>query len=312
MPSPDSPTTAAEALPLLHALGDHLRGAVIDARGIDMAVIEDQTPADTIYAIDKVSDEALIAWFEQHWMDVEVVSEGLHESLVLGSPRWTAIVDTIDGTRGLMYDKRAAWSLAAVAPHGGTLRDVVAASMTELPTAKQALADQYGAVRGAGVVGRRLDMNTGAVTPITPRPSTKSDLEHGFAQVAKFFPAGKAELAAIESELFERIGARIVFDDEYLASGGQIHELLTGRDRFCADLRPLVDPAALTAHPYDLCTALVLEEAGGVITDPWGDPLDAPLDITSPVAWVGYANRSLAERIGPVLAEILRTRARSR
>jgi hypothetical protein len=30
------------------------------------------------------------------------------------------------------------------------------------------------------------------------------------------------------------------------------------------------------------------------------------------VAWVGYANRSLAERIGPVLAEILRTRARSR
>jgi hypothetical protein len=211
-----------------------------------------------------------------------------------------------------MYDKRAAWSLAAVAPHGGTLRDVVAASMTELPTTKQALADQYGAVRGAGVVGRRLDMNTGAVTPITPRPSTKSDLEHGFAQVAKFFPAGKAELAAIESELFERIGARIVFDDEYLASGGQIHELLTGRDRFCADLRPLVDPAALTAHPYDLCTALVLEEAGGVITDPWGDPLDAPLDITSPVAWVGYANRSLAERIGPVLAEILRTRARSR
>ena len=35
---------------------------------------------------------------------------------------------------------------------------------------------------------------------------------------------------------------------------------------------------------------MLLEEAGGVVTDPWGAPLDAPLDTTSPVAWVGYAN----------------------
>lgn len=308
MPSPESPTTPAETLVLLHELGDHLRDAVIDARGMDMAAVEDETPADTIFAIDKVTDEALTAWFEQRWTDVEVVSEGLHEPLVLGTPRWTVIVDPIDGTRGLMYDKRAAWCLGAVAPHGGRLRDVVAASMTELPTTKQGLADRYGAVRGGGVHGTRLDLRTGAKKGIVARPSTAIDLEQGFAQIAKFFPAGKVELAAIEADLFERIGARTVFDDEYLASGGQIHELLTGRDRFCADLRPLVDPAAFAAHPYDLCTALVLQEAGGIVTDPWGDPLDAPLDTTSPVAWVGYANPHLAERIGPALAEILHAR----
>ena len=39
---------------------------------------------------------------------------------------------------------------------------------------------------------------------------------------------------------------------------------------------------------------MLLEEAGGVVTDPWGEPLDAPLDTTSPVAWVGYANPALA------------------
>ena len=33
---------------------------------------------------------------------------------------------------------------------------------------------------------------------------------------------------------------------------------------------------------------------------------DAPLDTTTPVAWAGYANRALADRIGPVLAEVLR------
>ena len=68
------------------------------------------------------------------------------------------IVDTIDGTRGLMYDKRAAWCLAAAAPHGGSLRDVVAAAMTELPTVKQGAADQLSGTRGGGVVAERIDL----------------------------------------------------------------------------------------------------------------------------------------------------------
>ena len=42
-----------------------------------------------------------------------------------------------------------------------------------------------------------------------------------------------------------------------------------------------------------------------MVTDPWGDPLDVPLDNVTPVAWVGYANESLAARIGPVLAELV-------
>jgi fructose-1,6-bisphosphatase/inositol monophosphatase family enzyme len=301
--SPDSP---AEALALLRDLGGDLRAAVVGARGIDMATIEDHTPADTIYAIDKVTDDALLAWFQGRWTDVEVVSEGLHEPLVLGTPRWTVIVDTIDGTRGLMYDKRSAWSLAAVAPHGGTLRDVVAACMTELPTTKQALADQFAGVRRGGVVGARVDLRTGSAVELTPRPSAATDLDHGFAQLAKFFPSGKPALAAIEGELFDRLDATVVFDDEYLASGGQVHELLTGKDRFVADLRPLVVPDALACHPYDICTSMLLEEAGGVVTDPWGAPLDCPLDTTTGVAWVGYANRALADRIGPVLADVLR------
>ncbi len=179
--------------------------------------------------------------------------------------------------------------------------------MTELPTTKQGLTDQYSAVRGVGYVGgRRLDLRTGQHTDLAPRPSTSIDLEHGFAQVAKFFPPGKPALAAIEGELFRRLGATVVFDDEYIASGGQLHELLTGKDRFVADLRPLVDAAAFACHPYDLCTSLLLEEAGGVVTDPWGDPLDCPLDTTTPVAWVGYANPALAGLISPVLADVLR------
>ena len=50
---------------LLCALGDHVRDLVVGARGIDMAVIEGQTSADTIYAIDRVADDTLVEWFER-------------------------------------------------------------------------------------------------------------------------------------------------------------------------------------------------------------------------------------------------------
>ena len=79
-----------DARRLLCELGDHVRDAVVGARGMDMAAIEGETAADTIYAIDRVADDALLDWFEQHWPDVEVVSEGLEEPVVVGrDPTWT-------------------------------------------------------------------------------------------------------------------------------------------------------------------------------------------------------------------------------
>jgi fructose-1,6-bisphosphatase/inositol monophosphatase family enzyme len=299
-PEPD------DARRLLCALGDHVRDLVVGARDIDMAAIEGRTTADTIYAIDRVADDALVQWFEHHWPGVELVSEGLDEPVVVGGdPAWTVIVDTIDGTRGIMYDKRSAWCLAAAAPRGGTLRDVVAAAMTELPTTKQGWTDQLSGVRDGDLRAERVDLRDGSRTPVKLQPSTATDLEHGFAAVAKFFVPGKVELATLETELFARFGSREVFDDQYISTGGQLHELIAGRDRFVADLRPLVDPAAFACHPYDVCTAMLLEQAGGVVTDPRGRPLDVPLDTTTPVAWVGYANPTLAARLGPILAELV-------
>ncbi len=68
------------------------------------------------------------------------------------------IVDPIDGTRGIMYDKRPAWALAGVAPNKGPgtrLRDIEVAVMTELPTSKMGSADVLWATRGGGADGRR-------------------------------------------------------------------------------------------------------------------------------------------------------------
>jgi hypothetical protein len=61
----------------------------------------------------------------------------------------------------------------------------------------------------------------------------------------------------------------------------------------------------ICCRPYDLCTILIVEEAGVIVNDGRGNPVDAPLDTISDVAWAGYANRSLANQIQPVLSRLL-------
>jgi fructose-1,6-bisphosphatase/inositol monophosphatase family enzyme len=310
---------------LQDAIRDSLRTA--QSRGTKRLVrVAAVTSADTIYAIDKVSETAVLAWFEKNWprsWPVELVMEGLERSGAVTFPRgipvartvFKCILDPIDGTRGLMYDKRSAWSLAALAPQRGVktnLSDILVAAMTELPTSKQGLADQLSAVRGTGVKAERIDLRTNQRTRFTPRPSQARGLAHGFASFAKFFPPGKAWLAEREVKLWRKLGDGVeIFDDQYLSSGGQVYELLMGHDRFIADLRPLAFAklrirAALACHPYDICTAVIAQELGCVITGAEGKPLRAPLDTTTPVAWVGYANPALARRIGPKLRALRR------
>jgi hypothetical protein len=95
-----------------------------------------------------------------------------------------------------------------------------------------------------------------------------------------------------------------------------LYELTSGHDRFVADLRPLLGPAltrrgqrpGLCCHPYDICSALIATESGVIVTDPYGNPLDAPLDVEADVAWVGYANAHVRRQIEPLLQAALRKR----
>ena len=59
-----------------------------------------------------------------------VLPRGTDESTAV----WRIILDPIDGTRGLMYQKRSAWILTGVAPNRGPdtgLQDVILAIQTD-------------------------------------------------------------------------------------------------------------------------------------------------------------------------------------
>lgn len=322
---------------LLCLLHDSIRDTLVTARDsrsvADLSRVASVTAADTIYEADKISEEAILHWFEKHWPDrwpVELVMEGLEGEAVTfprGTPvaktAFKCILDPIDGTRNLMYDKRSAWVLAAVAPQHGPKTHVghlVVAAMTELPTSKQWAADQISGLKGCGprgLVAERIDVGSGKRSRLTLRPSQATDFKHGFASLARFFPEGKALLAQVEEGLWDALygaegnGSPLVFDDQYICTGGQVYELLVGHDRMLGDLRPLAFQklglkSSLVCHPYDICTSLLLQEAGGVVETPDGRPLRVPLDTTSPVAWMGYANLTLARQVRPVLRRLMK------
>ena len=320
---------------LLLGLGDHVRQSVLNARREsdlgDLATISRESIADTIYGIDRISEDAITEWFTEHWpstIPVELVMEGIDPQRPVTFPAKVPfeqteakiILDPIDGTRGIMYDKRAAWFLAGVAPQIGPatrLSQIEVAVMVELPTTKQWRADRFSAIRGHGFLSDSVNVLTGEIQLRSVRPSHAVGVLHGFGYISRFFPAGKALTAAIEQQLWDRLYPSaagkevIVFEDQYISTGGQFCELLLGHDRMIADIRPLVFkklgiPSALCCHPYDVAAALVLEEAGVILESPDGSPMDGPLDTTSPIAWVGYANPELAAHIRPVLRAVLK------
>ena len=293
--------------------------------------------ADTIYRIDAEVEPVLEAFCED-WgktTPLVLVAEGLEdgagnevESRVFphGSREEDAairvIVDPIDGTRGIMYDKRAAWALAGVAPNNGhatRLSDIQAAVMTELPTSKMGYGDVLWAIKGRGAHGRREDLRGGGGEPLPLRPSNATSIDHGFASVSNFFPGTKVLASETMEHLVRHlVGAAdvtkaTVFDDQYISTGGQFYELIVGHDRFNADLRPLLyriqrQTEGLCCHPYDCASMLIATEAGVVLTDGLGGPLDGPLDTTTGLSWAGYANAALRARIEPLLTDFLRSR----
>jgi fructose-1,6-bisphosphatase/inositol monophosphatase family enzyme len=304
------------------------------ALNILSAVVAEQA-GDAIFAIDRVSEDVLLKHFEQlgqRWSLV-LIAEGVGEDGVMVFPRGSdpakvelrIIIDPIDGTRGLMYQKRAAWILTGVAVNRGeqtNLTDIELAIQTEIPLVKQHLSDSLWAIAGQPIGGERYNRITGEHTPLKALPSQADSIAQGYGGIARFFPGARGEMATIDDMVVERTlgpshaGKALAFEDQYISSGGQLYELLMGHDRWIADLRPLAESVlqargqalGLCCHPYDLCTELIARQAGIIVTDELGQQLAAPLNVDTNISWIGYANAAIQQQVAPALKAVLEQR----
>lgn len=315
-------------------VSDHALAEIRSQSAESLSAVAFETAADKIYVIDRSVETVLLPALEAELapaLSFALICEGVNDEQPLAFPTGLPIeecvarlmIDPIDGTRPIMYNKRSAWWLAGLAPNYGdstSLREIELAVQVEIPTTRALLADSLWATRGGGAHGETVNLLTGERAAFQPQPSRATTIQGGFASFFDPFPGGKALFAKIEEELIEEliggleVSKTAVFDEQYLSTGGQLYELMTGRDRLLVDPRGLLYDryrreglaAGHACHPYDLCTILIAEEAGVIVTDGRGRPLNAPLDTTSDVSWIGYANHHIRDEVEPVLMRLFR------
>jgi len=299
-----------------------------------LVAIAKEAKEDAIFGIDKDVEEPIIetlAKYADSLGGILLIAEGISEN---GEPLaipagidpetafWQVIIDPIDGTRGLMYDKRSGFFLAGAAPNNGIetrLSDILVSVMVELPTTRQYLTDSFSAIRSEGFQCFRENLITKEKLTCPALVSQEQTLIRGFAQIARYAPPGREILAAIDDELLYRLYPELadkkvlIFEDQYISTGGQMYEMLMGHDRFTADLRGRLGVyfkkkglrPTFSSHPYDAAAFLIAEEAGCILTNSYGEKHDTPLDLETPADYILYANQTLYEHIWPVLKAIM-------
>ena len=305
---------------------DQVRQQALEKSLEELSEVVSEGNGDVSYEIDAQAEKNIDGFAKELAKEnpLTIIAEGFGRRDYLGGESKSeieVIIDPIDGTRGIMYDIRSAWILTGVAPSkdgGAKLSDIEVAVQTEIPTTKQDKASVLWAIKGKGAYEEIWDLRENKIITTRKLQTSKSkDLKHGFATFVDFFPGSRREVADLSESFFEKVigpteeGKALVFDDQYICNAGQAYLLTTGKYRFVADLRPVMEKIlnkqgkklGLAAHPYDLCGLLIAEEAGAKITDEKGKPLNYPLDTGTNCNWIGYANEDIKKDVEPTLLE---------
>lgn len=283
---------------------------------------------DVRYKIDVVAERAVerMAKKLNKIVACRVLCEGTGEIVMSGrAPELCILVDPIDGTRNVMADLRSAWVLTGVATERGgaglTSRDIDCCIQTEIPPSVQFQSLSLEAARGLGCLARMTDLATDKFIQRFWRVApARVDLRSGYFIFLKYLPRERAAIGALETAFFAaaekraRVDPERVYDDQWLSAAGQLFLVSSGRARMFVDPRAWLAAragvATVASHPYDVCAHLIAEEAGSpvlqIAADGSLEPLAAPLDLTTNVSFVAFANHRARRIFEPILTQALR------
>ncbi|MEA2411780.1 MAG: monophosphatase [Thermoleophilaceae bacterium] len=254
-----------EVLPLLGSHAGRAHAGELGAGG------------DVTFKIDERAEALLESWLAERAPDLAFYSEDRGLVVPPGASE-VLVVDPIDGTRPAMAGLESCCVSVAAAPlrDGVTMGEVTVGCVVEIPSGAVFLAE-----RGRGVVespplrlshNERIDRMFWTYgfrgRPVRPTVEVIGDLLDRSSVGGGSFELGSAcydmtRVATGQLDCYVEAGPRLVADvpgmeDEFRRVGGG--ELLNN-------------------SPYDLAAAaLVLEEAGAIVTDAYGQPLaDRPL-----------------------------------
>lgn len=255
---------------------------------------------DVTFEIDRRAERALSEFLAAHAPRMAVFSEHTGLTRPVGAD-WVLVVDPVDGTRPALAGLESCCVSVACAPlrDGVTMGEVELGCVVEIPSGAVFLAE-----RGRGL------LESPPVNLSSNEELGRMFWTYGFrgrpARALTEVLAELIDLSSVGGGSFELGSAcfdmtRVVTGqcDAYVEPGPRLVEEVPGMR---AEFERVGGGAVLNNSPYDLAAAaLCVEEAGGVVTDASGRPLDdRPLlgsDAQFQMSVCATANPVLHERI---------------
>ena len=259
---------------------------------------------DITFAIDERAEAFMERFLAARAPDVAFYSEDRGLVSPAGEAEWVLVVDPIDGTRPAMAGLEAACVSVAVAPLGGeagnpgpTMADVRAGCVIEVKSGRRFVAERGAGLEPAPALSSATDVSRMFwAYGLRGRPIRAIAEVIGDLIDASSVGGGTFDLGSACFDMTRIVTGQL---DAYVEPGPRIVAEVPGmREEF----ERVGGGALLNNSPYDVAAAaLILEEAGAVITDACGDPLsDRPILGSGPdyqVSCVAAATPELHEAI---------------
>ena len=227
---------------------------------------------DVTFAIDEEAEAFLERFLAEHATDVAYYSEDRGLVTPATDPEHVLLVDPIDGTRPAMAGLECCCVSVAAAPLGAdapAMGDVSAACVAELKTDGLFMAE-----RGAGMAAS-LSANTDIsrmfwTLGFRGRPAVPLVTVLGYLIDASSVGGAVFDLGSATFDMTRILTGQL---DGYVDVGSRMIEEVPA---LAQEFGQVGGGGILNNSPYDLAAAvLCLEEAGAVVTDAYGKPLDA-------------------------------------
>jgi myo-inositol-1(or 4)-monophosphatase len=229
---------------------------------------------DITFAIDERAEAFMETFLAERAPDVAFYSEdrGLVEPRERAS--WVLVVDPIDGTRPAMAGLESACVSVAAArldpDREARMGDVVTGCVVEIKSARTFVAERGGGLDPAPSLSANRDLSRMFwAYGLRGRPVRAIAEVLGELIDASSVGGGTFDLGSATYDMTRIVTGQL---DAYIEPGPRIVADVPGmREEF----ERVGDGVVLNNSPYDLAAAaLILEEAGAVVTDAYGAPLD--------------------------------------
>ena len=303
---------------LVLELGRRLRDRVLPELGshAGRAATAGGAGGDLTFAVDELAEQTLERFLAERAPRIAFYSED--RGLVAPADATDVlIVDPIDGTRPAMAGLESACVSVALAPLGDgepTMADIQIGCVVEIKSGDWFLAERGGGLRSSRQVGLSPETEVSRMfwgygfrgRPARPTVEVLGDLIDSSSVGGGTFELGS------QSFVMTRIATGQL--DAVVEVGSRLIEDVPGmREEFERVGRGEV----LNNSPYDLAAAwLCLREAGGVVSDGWGEPLDRhrllgsghEFQMSSISACTATLHRALVEAVEQGIARLRATR----